>query len=64
MKPREAKFRFNERLAEVENRVNAIRAAMNWQGKSLSRREAHALSGELYKGYVARHEGKPGSPET
>jgi hypothetical protein len=38
VKPREAKFRFNEWLAEVENRVNANRAAMNGQGQSLSTR--------------------------
>jgi hypothetical protein len=64
VKPGEAKSRFNEWLAEVENRSSAIRAPKNGQGQSLSRREVHALSGEWYKWYVARHEGDPGSPES
>jgi hypothetical protein len=62
-RPQEAKARHAEWVAEVETRIASIRAARNGEGQSLTKRNAHALAGEWYQWYVARHEKNPGTPE-
>jgi hypothetical protein len=63
MKPQEAKVRLSEFSAEVESRIEAIRAARRGVGQSLTQRQAFALAGEWYVGYVAQHEENPGTVE-
>jgi site-specific recombinase XerD len=62
-RPAEAKVRISEWTAEVETRIASLRAARNGEGQSLTKRNAHALAGEWYQWYVARHEENPGTPE-
>ena len=57
------KTRHGEFVAEVETRIESIRAARRGEGMPLSRKQAHALAGEWYVWYVARHEADPGTPE-
>jgi hypothetical protein len=59
----EAKVRISEWTAEVETRIASLRTARNGEGQSLTKRNAHALAGEWYQWYVARHEENPGTPE-
>jgi hypothetical protein len=62
-KPHEVKVRTGEFMAEVETRIEAIRAAKRGDGQSLTQRQALALAGEWYVWYVARHEENPGPVE-
>ena len=62
-RPQEAKVRVGEFMAEVETRIEAIRAAKRGDGQSLTQRQALALAGEWYIWYVARHEENPGTVE-
>ena len=62
-KPQEVKVRTGEFMAEVERRIEAIRAAKRGEGQSLTQRQALALAGEWYVWYVARHEENPGTVE-
>ena len=62
-KPQEVKVRTGEFMAEVETRIEAIRAAKRGDGQSLTQRQALALAGEWYVWYVARHEENPGPVE-
>jgi hypothetical protein len=48
-------------LAEVEQRIAALRAAKGGKGRDLTQREADALTGEWYRAFVARHTDNPGS---
>jgi hypothetical protein len=50
-------------LAEVETRIERIRAAAKGTGQPLTQRNALALSGRWYSWFVARHVDDPGSPE-
>jgi hypothetical protein len=59
----QAKALHGEWLAEVETRIERIRAAAKGMGQPLTQRNALALAGEWYKWFVARHEEAPGSPE-
>jgi len=63
MKPQEAKVRLSEFSAEVESRIEAIRATQRGEGQSLTQRQAFALAGGWYVWYVARHEENPGTVE-
>jgi len=54
--PHEAKAKHGEWLAEIETRIGALRAAKNGEGQSLTRLNAHALAGEWYRWFIARHE--------
>jgi integrase len=58
-----AKVRISEFTAEVESRIEAIRAAQRGEGQSLTQRQALALAGEWYVWYVARQEENPGTVE-
>ena len=62
-RPQEAKVRVDEFMAEVETRIEAIRAAKRGDGQSLTQRQALALAGEWYIWYVAWHEENPGTVE-
>jgi hypothetical protein len=62
-RPQEAKARHAEWLAEIETGIAAIRAAKRGEGQPLSKRDAHALAGQWYQWYVARHEDDPGTPD-
>src|SRR5262249_45837983 len=59
----DAKRRENEWLAQIEARIEAIRAAAGGRGQSLTHREALALAGEWYLWFVGRYEDDPGDPE-
>ena len=59
----QAKAQHQDWSAEVETRIAAIRAAAKGEGHPLTQRQAHALAGEWYKWFVARHEENPGTPE-
>jgi integrase len=63
IRPADAKARIGEWTADVETRIQTIRAAMRGEGQSLSQRQAYALAGEWYVWYVGRHEKNPGTPK-
>lgn len=59
----QAKALHGQWLAEVETRIERIRAAAKGEGQPLTKLNALALAGRWYVWFVARHEGAPGSPE-
>jgi integrase len=60
---REAQRRFREWDAETAGRFETIRKTQRGEGIDLNHKEAHALAGEWYNWFVARHEEGPGEPE-
>ena len=48
-----AKALHSEWLADIENRVAAIRASVRGEGRELTRRQAHGLAGEWYRWFVS-----------
>lgn len=46
--------------AMVSGRIDALRAQREGRGRDLTQREAHALAGQWYLWFVARHEEEPG----
>jgi integrase len=59
----QAKALHGQWLAEVETRIERIRAAAKGEGQPLTKLNALALAGRWYAWFVARHENDPGSPE-
>src|SRR5450759_4021058 len=59
----EAKAKFAEWLAEIETRIETIRARQRGEAQALTRKQARALAGEWYQQFIARHEESPGGPE-
>ena len=59
----QAKALHGQWLAEVETRIERIRAATKGAGQPLTKLNALALAGRWYLWFVARHEGDPGPPE-
>jgi len=59
----QAKAQLGQWLAEVETRIERIRAATKGEGSPLTQRNALALSGRWYDWFLARHDDDPGSPE-
>ncbi len=59
----QAKARLGQWLAEVETRIERIRAAANGKGLPLTKLNALALAGEWYKWFVAQYESDPGSAD-
>jgi integrase len=59
----QAKALHGQWLAEVETRIEGIRAVANGAGQPLTQRNAFALAGRWYSWFVARHEDDPGAPE-
>src|SRR5262245_10437804 len=60
---RQAKEDHLKWLAEVEQRISALKAGKAGKGRDLTQREAVALAGEWYREYVAQHEDNPGNPD-
>jgi hypothetical protein len=58
-----ARVLFSAWQADIESRIATLRAKQRGEGRDLTRREAHALSGEWYSWFVSRHEEAPGEPE-
>jgi integrase len=54
-KPQEAKRLFGEWLSVVEGRITNIRAQRKGEGVALTRHQAHAVAGEWYEWFLARH---------
>ena len=52
----EAKARHGEWLAEIENRIAALRAAATGQGQPLTKLNAIALAGRWYTWFIGQHE--------
>jgi hypothetical protein len=61
--PGEQKRGCAEFIAEINRRIETIRATQRGDGITLSHRDALALAGEWYRWFVARHEDAPGDPE-
>jgi len=59
----EAKARHAEWVGEIETRIETIRARKRGDRQPLTQRQAHALAGEWYREFTARHEENPGDPE-
>jgi hypothetical protein len=59
----QAKALHGQWLAEVETRIERIRAAAKGTEQPLTQRNASALSGNWYSWFIARHSDNPGSPE-
>jgi len=60
----QAKALHGQWLAEVEIRIERIRAAAKGEGQPLTKLNALALSGRWYAWFVARHESDPGHLRT
>ena len=63
LKPSEAKARHAAWVAEVERRIDAIRAQQRGETQSLNQKQASALAGDWYRSFIAQHEDNPGSPQ-
>src|ERR1700738_2971861 len=59
----QAKALHGQWLAEVETRIERIRAAARGEGQPLTKLNALALAGRWYLWFVERHKSAPGSPE-
>jgi hypothetical protein len=60
---RRAKVQHSEWEAEVDNRIETLRAKRKGEGHDLTQRQAHALAGEWYRWFTAPYEDNPGSPD-
>lgn len=58
-----ARARHREWLTEIESRIRNLRAETNGEGRSLTPKEARALSGEWYRWYLEKHQVRPQSAE-
>lgn len=58
-----AKAKHREWLTDIEGRIRNIRAERNNEGRSLTPKEARALSGEWYRWYLERKHARPQSAE-
>lgn len=59
----EAKARHGEWLAEIETRIEALRATARGEGQPLTRMNAVALAGRWYLWFVGKHVSDPGTPK-
>jgi integrase len=59
----QAKSQLGQWLAEVETRIERIRAAAKGEGQPLTRQNAMALAGRWYAYFVARHESDLKTPK-
>jgi hypothetical protein len=59
----EGKAKFAVWLAEIETRIESIRAQQRGQAQGLSQKQARALAGEWYQWFVAQYDDAPGDPE-
>jgi integrase len=57
-----AKAKHSEWLAEIETRIERLRAHQNGRGQPLTQMQARALAGQWYQWFISQHEDNPGSP--
>jgi len=60
--PQKAKKLFSEWQAEIDNRIETLRAKQRGEGHDLTQRQAQALAGEWYRWFVRQHEDDAGEP--
>jgi hypothetical protein len=58
----EAKARLGEWLAEIETRIETLRATAKGKGRPLTQKQAHALAGRWYHWFIDQHTDAPGTP--
>ena len=63
LRPHQAKAEMAEWVADVERRIDAIRASQRSERQALSQKQVRALAGEWYKAFTAQHDENPGSTE-
>jgi integrase len=56
-----AKAKHSEWLAEIETRIEKLRAHQNGRGQPLTQKQAQALAGQWYRWFISQHEDNPGS---
>jgi integrase len=59
----EAKAKHGEWLAEIETRIETLRATAKGKGRPLTQKQAHALAGLWYRWFTEQHEANPGDPK-
>jgi integrase len=59
----EAKAKHGEWLAEVEVRIETLRATAKGKGQPLTQKQAHALAGLWYRWFTQQYEANPGDPK-
>jgi integrase len=60
--PQRAQVLFSEWQAEIKNRIDTLRRKQRSEGHDLTQKDARALAGEWYKGFLGQHEANPGRP--
>jgi integrase len=58
-----AKAKHGEWLAEIETRIETLRATANGKGQPLTQKQAHALAGRWYRWFTRQYEANPGDPK-
>jgi integrase len=58
-----AKAKHGEWLAEIETRIETLRATANGKGQPLTQQQAHALAGRWYHWFTRQYEANPGTPK-
>ena len=61
--PHQAKAETAEWVADIERRIDAVRASHRGERQSLSQKQVRALAGEWYTAFTAEHEENPGAAE-
>jgi integrase len=59
----EAKARLAEWLAEIETRIETLRATAKGKGQPLTQMQARALAGRWYHWFTQQHQANPGDPK-
>jgi hypothetical protein len=59
----EATAQYGEWLAEIETRIQTLRATAKGKGQPLTQKQAHALAGLWYRWFTQQHEANPGDPK-
>jgi hypothetical protein len=59
----DAKAQFNAWLADIEPRIETLRASRRGEALGLTHMAARALSGEWYRWHVGKHESEPGKTD-
>jgi integrase len=59
----QAKAKHGEWLAEIETRIETLRATANGKGQPLTQQQAYALAGRWYHWFTRQYEANPGTPK-
>ena len=59
----QAKAKHGEWLADIETRIETLRAVAKGKGQPLTQMQAHALAGRWYRWFTKQYEDNPGDPE-